>query len=104
MNLQDETSKEAWKVAQSSLAQFMQNNSFEDWEERRIENRRLDILAKRIIGDKIFYVVFEVKHYNKVSAGNEDKFLEQLNEYLKLLILRELERKKYSYVSKKIFL
>ncbi len=103
MNLQDENSKKAWRVAQNSLAQFLQNNSFEIWEERRIENKRLDILAKRIVGEKIFYIVFEVKHYNKVSAGNEDKFLEQLNQYLKLLILRELDRKKYSYVSKKIF-
>ncbi|OLS33133.1 MAG: hypothetical protein HeimAB125_02040 [Candidatus Heimdallarchaeota archaeon AB_125] len=103
MNLQDENSKKAWRVAQNSLAQFLQNNSFEIWEERRIENKRLDILAKRIVGEKIFYIVFEVKHYNKVSAGNEDKFLEQLNKYLKLLILRELDRKKYSYVSKKIF-
>jgi hypothetical protein len=103
MNLQEENSKEAWKVAQSSLAEFLQNNSFEVWEERRIENKRLDILAKRTIGEKIYYIVFEVKHYNKVSAGNEDTFLEQLNEYLRLLILRELRRKKFSFVSKKVF-
>ncbi len=102
MNLNSEKSKEAWKVAQTSLAQFLQNNSFEVWEERRIENKRLDLLAKRSVGEKIYYIVFEVKHYNKVSAGNEDKFLEQLNEYLKLLILREIERKKFQFVSKKV--
>ena len=101
MNLENEKSKEPWKIAQISLAKFLQNNSFEVWEERRIENKRLDILAKRTIGEKIYYIIFEVKHYNKVSAGTEDKFLEQLNEYLRLLILRELERKKFPFVSKK---
>jgi len=25
-----------------------------DWEERKIKNKRLDILAKRIIGEKIY--------------------------------------------------
>ena len=102
MNPNNEKSPEAWRVAQSSIAHFLHNNSFEVWEEKRIENRRLDILAKRSIKDKTYYIVFEAKHYNKVSAGNEDKFLEQLNEYLRILILRELERKKFSHVLKRV--
>lgn len=102
MNLFNENTTEEWRVAQSSIAHFLHNNSFEVWEERRIENKRIDILAKRSIRDKTYYIVFEAKHYNKVTAGNEDKFLEQLNEYLRILILRELKRKKFTHVSKKV--
>ncbi|MHA1447167.1 MAG: hypothetical protein ACTSSN_10770, partial [Candidatus Heimdallarchaeaceae archaeon] len=69
MNPNNEKSLEPWRVAQSSLAHFLHNNSFEVWEEKRIENKRLDILAKRSIKDKTYYIVFEAKHYNKVSAG-----------------------------------
>lgn len=102
MNPQNKKINTEWKIAQNSIAKLLNNNSFEVWEERRIKNKRIDILAKRTVGDTIYYLIFEVKHYNKVTAGTEDKFLEQLNKYLELLIKRELERKKFNYVLKKI--
>jgi len=82
-----------WKEAQNSIAKFLSQNSFEVWEERSLFNKRVDVLAKRSYRNKIFYLVFEVKHYNKVTPSAEEKFREQLEEYLKLLIKRETERK-----------
>jgi hypothetical protein len=90
-----------WKEAQSSIARFLSQNSFEVWEERSLFNKRVDVLAKRTYRDKIFYLVFEVKHYNKVTPSVEEKFREQLEEYLKLLIKRETERKSPKTVQEK---
>ena len=88
-----------WRKTQLNIAKILQSNSFEIWEERTIGNRRVDILAKRSYNNKTYYIVFEFKHYEKVTAGIEDKFLEQLHDYLYLLIERELGRKGFKYVS-----
>ena len=89
-----------WKEAQKSIAKFLTDNSFMVWEERSLYNKRLDILAKRAYKNKIFYLVFEVKHYNNVTASVEEKFRKQLEEYLKLLITREVERKSDESITK----
>jgi hypothetical protein len=88
-----------WKEAQRSIAKFLSDNSFMVWEERSLYNRRIDILAKRTYKNRIFYLVFEVKHYNNVTASVEDKFRKQLEEYLQLLIKREMERKPDKHIS-----
>ncbi|MCG3221541.1 MAG: hypothetical protein H7641_09185 [Candidatus Heimdallarchaeota archaeon] len=88
-----------WKEAQNSIARFLADNSFMVWEERSLYNKRVDILAKRTYRNKIFYLVFEVKHYNNVTASVEEKFRKQLEEYLKLLIKREVERKSDKQIS-----
>ena len=93
MQFEEDKFKQNWQEAQRSIANFLKNNSFMVWEERKIENRRVDVLAKRTYKNKIFYLVFEVKHYEKITPSIENKSLEQLEDYLKLLFNRELERK-----------
>ena len=87
-----------WKEAQSSIADFLKKNNFSVWQERRLENKRVDILAKREFKNKIFYLIFEVKHYNNVTPKAEENFLKQLTEYVKLFIKRELKRKKINNI------
>ena len=93
MSLGDDKFSLNWREAQKSIADYLSKNSFLVWEERSLGNRRVDILAKRELNNKIFYIVFEVKHYNNVTPSAEDKFRLQLEDYLKLLIQRELKRK-----------
>ncbi len=93
MQFREDKFKQNWQEAQKSIANFLEKNSFMVWEERAIENRRVDILAKRSFNNKAYYLVFEVKHYEKITPNIEDKSLEQLEDYLKLLVNRELERK-----------
>ena len=82
-----------WREAQKSIADYLSKNNFLVWEERKLGNKRVDILAKRELNNKIFYIIFEVKHYNNVTSSAEEKFRVQLEDYLKLLIQRELKRK-----------
>ncbi len=100
MSSSDEEQPQYWRKVQLKIASFLKNNSFDIWEERSISNKRFDILAKRKYQNKTYYLVFEFKHYEKVTASTEDKFLEQLHEYLQLLIERELKRKGFNHVSK----
>jgi len=93
MSLGDDKFSLNWREAQKSIADYLSTNSFLVWEERRLGNKRVDILAKRELNKKIFYIIFEVKHYNNVTPSAEDKFRIQLEDYLKLLIQRELKRK-----------
>ena len=83
-----------WQLAQEKIAKYLSANSFSVWEERKIGRKRVDILAKRVINDVVYYLIFEIKNYNKISASEETKFEGQLLEYLKSLILREKKRKK----------
>ncbi len=83
-----------WREAQKSIADFLSKNSFLVWEEKGMNGKRVDILAKRELNNKVFYLIFEVKHYNNVTASAEDKFRLQLEEYLRVLIMRETDRKK----------
>jgi hypothetical protein len=99
MVFEEDKFKLNWKEAQNSIAKFLADNSFMVWEERSLYNKRVDILAKRTYRNKIFYIVFEVKHYNNVTASVEEKFRKQLEEYLKLLIKREVERKSDKQIS-----
>ncbi len=85
MNSEDKTNVPDWKKAQKSIAQFLSDNSFDVWEERTIGNRRVDVLAKREYKGKIFYIVFEVKHYQNVTPSVEEKFVQQLEEYVPVL-------------------
>jgi hypothetical protein len=101
MSSSDEKLLPEWQEAQFNVASILKNNSFEIWKERSIGNRRVDILAKRSFNNKTYYIVFEFKHYQKVTASVEDKFLEQLRDYLRLLIERELGRKGFKHISKK---
>ncbi|MBY9000871.1 MAG: hypothetical protein KGD64_08165 [Candidatus Heimdallarchaeota archaeon] len=101
MNSNEESSPPAWKIAQHSIAQFLSENSFDVWEERSIGNRRIDVLAKREYEGKIYYLVFEVKHYQNVTASIEEKFVLQLEEYLQVLLLRESNRKTLKQISEK---
>ncbi len=93
MNSEDKANFPDWKIAQKSIAQFLSDNSFDVWEERTIGNKRVDVLAKREYKGKIFYLVFEVKHYQNVTPSVEEKFVKQLEEYVQTLILRETQRK-----------
>ena len=93
MNSEDKTDFPDWKIAQMSIAQFLSDNSFDVWEERSIGNKRIDVLAKREYKGKTFYLVFEVKHYQNVTPSIEEKFVQQLEEYVQKLILRETQRK-----------
>ena len=101
MNLQDKKETPDWRKQQDIIAKFLEDNSFEVWIERGIKNRRIDVLAKRSYKNKTYYIIFEVKHYNNVTAGVEDKFFEQLSDYVQLFILRELKRRSFEHVSKK---
>lgn len=101
MSSSDEKQLPEWREAQCNVASILKNNSFEIWEERTIGKRRVDILAKRTFNNKTFYIVFEFKHYENVTASIEDKFLEQLLDYIRLLIERELGRKGFKHISKK---
>ena len=100
MNLQDKKETPDWRKQQDIIAKFLEDNSFEVWIERGIKNRRIDVLAKRSYKNKTYYIIFEVKHYNNVTAGVEDKFFEQLSDYVQLFILRELKRRSFEHVSK----
>ena len=100
MNSSDESHPPEWRKTQLNIAKILENNSFEIWEERSIGKRRVDILAKRSFNNKTYNIVFEFKHYEKVTGSIEDMFLEQLREYLKLLIERELGRKGFKHISK----
>ncbi len=93
MSLGDDKFSLNWREAQKSIADYLSKNNFLVWEERKLDNKRVDILAKRELNNKIFYIIFEVKHYNNVTSSAEDKFRLQLEDYLKLLIQRELNRK-----------
>lgn len=93
MSFRENKFTQNWKEAQQSIAFFLERNNFLVWEERSIKNKRIDILAKRLFKDQIFNLIFEVKHYNTINASEEDKFLEQLEEYLRLFIIREVKRK-----------
>lgn len=93
MNSEDKINIPDWKIAQKSIAQFLSDNSFDVWEERSIGNKRIDVLAKREYKGKISYLVFEVKHYQNVTSSVEEIFVQQLEEYVQTLILRETQRK-----------
>ena len=99
MVFEEDKFKLHWKEAQASIAKFLAENSFMVWEERNLLNKRVDILAKRTFKNKTFYLVFEVKHYDNVTASVEEKFRKQLEEYLTLLIKREVERKSDKQIS-----
>ena len=99
MVFEEDKFKLHWKEAQASIAKFLAENSFMVWEERNLLNKRVDILAKRTFKSKTFYLVFEVKHYDNVTASVEEKFRKQLEEYLTLLIKREVERKSDKQIS-----
>jgi len=101
MPLGEDKLKQNWQEAQKSIADFLKNNSFMVWEERRIENKRVDILAKRSYNNKTFYLVFEVKHYEKITSSTEDKSFEQLEDYLRLLVNREIKRKAKKHILEK---
>ncbi|MHA1399425.1 MAG: hypothetical protein ACTSQE_03625 [Candidatus Heimdallarchaeaceae archaeon] len=90
-----------WREAQRNIALFLENASFKVWQERVIKNKRIDILAKREFKNKTFYLIFEVKHYEAVSGSNEREFFYQLKEYMKELILRELEHKSIAQIREK---
>jgi len=93
-----------WQLAQEKIAKYLSANNFSIWEERKIGRKRVDILAKRVINDVVYYLIFEIKNYNKISASEETKFEGQLLEYLKSLILREKKRKKLTnLLDKNIF-
>ncbi|MCE7742098.1 MAG: hypothetical protein GOP50_06535 [Candidatus Heimdallarchaeota archaeon] len=100
MSSSNEKQPPEWQEVQLKMATILENNSFEIWKERSIANRRVDILAKRAYKNKTYYIIFEFKHYENVTGGVEDKFLEQLRDYLKLFIERELRRKGFDHVSK----
>ena len=93
MNSNEKSSPPDWRIAQHSIAQFLSENSFDVWEERSIGNKRVDVLAKREYKGKVFYLVFEVKHYQNITASVEENFVLQLEEYLQALILRESDRR-----------
>ena len=100
MNYSDEKPIPEWQETQWKIAQFLKKSSFDVWEERMIKNKRVDILAKRAYRNKIYYIIIEFKHYEKVTSSIEDKFLEQLKDYLIILIQRELDRKGFSQISR----
>lgn len=81
-----------WKKAQENIAVLLSNNGFLVWHEKKIGNNRVDILAKRQIGDSVCNLIFEVKHYNNVSGRQEIEFEKQLQKYLKAMIKREAKR------------
>ncbi len=89
-----------WQEVPLKIARFLRNNSFEVWNERSIEKKRVDILAKRAYKNKTYYIILEFKHYEKVTGSAEDKFLEQLREYLRIFVQRELKRKGFSHISR----
>ena len=82
-----------WQQAQKAIAKLLRINGFEVWEERKVEGKRIDVLSKRIINNKTYYLVFEVKHYKNVRPSTETKFEDQLISYLEALIRRELNNK-----------
>ncbi|UJG44792.1 MAG: hypothetical protein K9W46_06310 [Candidatus Heimdallarchaeum endolithica] len=85
--------KKEWAIAQEKITKYIEKLGFDVWKERRINNKRVDILAKKVSGDKIIYLVFEIKHYNRVHAYNEREFFLQIQDYVKELLLREVARK-----------
>lgn len=100
MNLDEDSSIPDWRAAQQSIANFLLGNSFEVWEEQAIGNRRVDVLAKREFGGKIYYLIFEVKHYQNVTSSIEESFLLQIEEYIEALLKREVKRKSPKHVFK----
>lgn len=100
MSNPDDKQTPEWRDVPLKIASFLKKNSFEVWEERIIANKRVDILAKRSYNNKSFYIVFEFKHYENVTASVEDKFFDQLSTYLKILIKREMKRKGFTHVSR----
>ncbi len=93
MTSEDKIDLPDWRVAQNTIATFLSENSFDVWEERSIGNKRIDVLAKREYKGKLYYLIFEVKHYQNVTASVEEMFVKQLEEYVQSLILREIQRK-----------
>ncbi len=98
MKSEDKSNSPDWRIAQNSIAKFLSENSFDVWEERSIGNKRVDVLAKCEYKGKTFYLVFEVKHYQNVTPSVEEKFIQQLEEYVRTLILREIQRKSYNQI------
>lgn len=85
--------KKEWAIAQEKITGYIQKLGFDVWKERKINNKRVDILAKKVSREKITYLVFEIKHYNRVHAHNEREFFVQIQDYVKELLLREVARK-----------
>ncbi len=89
-----------WRKAQHYIAELLKYNGFKVWEERSIKSGRVDILAKREIRERTYYLVFEVKHYQKITSALECKFEEQLQSYLLNLIKREIKTKTINSIRK----
>ncbi len=87
-----------WKKAQENIGILLSNNGFLVWHEKKIGHNRVDILAKRQIGDSVYNLIFEVKHYMNVSGRQEIEFEKQLQGYLKAMIKREVKRYSLKYV------
>ncbi len=82
-----------WRFAQSQVAELLKKNNFSIWEEYRINKKnRVDILAKRKIREDVVYIIVEVKDYKKVTGNDEKRFMDQLKNYVKELIIREKNR------------
>lgn len=83
-------SSQEWKLAQTSVAEFLKAHEFKIKQEHRLKSgKRVDIVAKRKIASQILHVLIEVKDWNNVSRKKESEFCQQLTEYLVEYALEE---------------
>lgn len=75
--------KPNWKVAQSKVADFLQQHHFAVKQEFSLKSgKRVDIVALRKISGRILHVLVEVKDWNNVSRKREAEFCKQIIRYI----------------------
>ncbi len=75
--------KPAWKIAQTKVADFLQQHHFAVKQEVSLKSgKRVDIVALRKISGRIFHVLVEVKDWNTVSRKRETEFCKQIIRYI----------------------
>ena len=75
--------KPDWKIAQSKVADFLQQHHFAVKQEVSMKSgKRIDIVALRKVSGHILHVLVEVKDWNKVSRKQEADFCKQIIRYI----------------------
>ncbi len=75
--------KPDWKVAQTKVADFLQQHHFAVKQEVSLKSgKRVDVVALRKISGRILHVLVEVKDWNKVSRKQEAEFCKQIIRYI----------------------
>lgn len=82
-----------WQIAQERVAAILKQMGIDYWIEQPLNGYRVDVLGKYQAKKKLYYIIFEVKHYQSITPKQEIDFEKQMVNYVAELIKREARKK-----------